>query len=63
MLQSHLIRQSHLTNLSAAENGLLLLLRWCSFNIQKEKRAGLQFTSTDYLSLLLALLEFDGQHF
>ncbi len=31
----------------------MLLLWWCPFKIQKEKRAGLQFTSTYYLSLLL----------
>jgi hypothetical protein len=28
------------------------LLWWCPFKIQKEKRAGLQFTSTDYLSIV-----------
>ncbi len=49
----NLIRQSHLKNLSASENGFLLFLWWCPFKIQKEKRAGLQFTSTDNLSLLL----------
>jgi hypothetical protein len=49
----NLIRQSHLTNLKAAENGFMLLLWWCPFKIQKEKRAGLQFIRTDYLSLLL----------
>ncbi len=26
----------------------MLLLWWCPFKIQKEKRAGLQFTSTDF---------------
>ncbi len=40
----------------AVENGFLLLLWWCPFKIQKEKRAGLQFTSTDYLALLLTPL-------
>ncbi len=34
----------------------MLLLWWCPFTIQKEKRAGLQFTSRDYLSLLLTPL-------
>jgi hypothetical protein len=34
----------------------MLLLWWCPFKTQKEKRAGLQFTSTDYLSLLLTPL-------
>jgi hypothetical protein len=34
----------------------MLLLWWCPYKIQKEKRAGLQFTSTDYLSLLLTPL-------
>ncbi len=34
----------------------MLLLWWCPFKIQKEKRAGLQFTSTDYLRLLLTPL-------
>jgi hypothetical protein len=28
----------------------MLLLWWCPFKIQKEKRAGLQFSSTDFLS-------------
>ncbi len=31
-------------------SSLQLLWWWCPFKIQKEKRAGLQFTSTDYLS-------------
>jgi hypothetical protein len=46
----------------AAENGFMLLLWWCPFKIQKEKWAGLQFNSTDYLSLVLylPLLEFVG---
>ncbi len=34
----------------------MLLLWWCPFKIQKEKQVGLQFTSTDYLSLLLTPL-------
>jgi hypothetical protein len=34
----------------------MLLLWWCPFKIQKEKRAGLQFTITDYLSLSLTPL-------
>jgi hypothetical protein len=34
----------------------MLLLLGCLFKIQKEKRAGLQFTSTDYLSFLLTPL-------
>jgi hypothetical protein len=34
----------------------MLLLLWCPFKIQKENLAGLQFTSTDYLSLVLAPL-------
>ncbi len=34
----------------------MLLLSWCPFKIQKEKQEGLQFTSTDYLSLLLTPL-------
>ncbi len=34
----------------------MLLLWWCPFKIQKEKRAGLQFTSPDYLSSLLTPL-------
>jgi hypothetical protein len=34
----------------------MLLLRSCPFKIQKEKRAGLPFTSTDYLSLILISL-------
>jgi hypothetical protein len=37
----------------AAENGFILLLWWCPFRIKKEKLVGLQFTSTDYLSLVL----------
>ncbi len=39
-------------NLKATENGFMLLLLWCLFKIQKEERAGLQFTSMDYLSLV-----------
>ncbi len=31
----------------------MFLLWWCPFKIWKEKRAGLQFTSTDYLSIVL----------
>ncbi len=31
----------------------MFLLWWCPFKIRKEKRAGLQFTSTDYLSIVL----------
>jgi hypothetical protein len=31
----------------------MLLLGWCPFKIRKEKLAGLHFTSTDYLSLVL----------
>ncbi len=31
----------------------MLLLWWCPFKIQKEKQAGLLFTSTDYLSIVL----------
>jgi hypothetical protein len=31
----------------------MLLVRWCPFKIQKEIRTCLQFTSTDYLCLLL----------
>jgi hypothetical protein len=31
----------------------MLLLLWSPFNIQKEKWAGLQFTSTDGMSLVL----------
>jgi hypothetical protein len=34
----------------------MLLLLWCPFKIQKEKLAGLQFISTDYLSLVLTPL-------
>ncbi len=34
----------------------MLLLWWCPFKIQKEKRAGLQFTSTDYLRLFFTPL-------
>jgi hypothetical protein len=34
----------------------MLLLWWCPFKIQKEKWPGLQFTRTDYLSLLLTTL-------
>ncbi len=30
--------------------------QWCPFKIQKEKLAGLQLTSADYLSLLLTPL-------
>jgi hypothetical protein len=30
----------------------MLLLWWCSLRIQKEKLAGLQFTSMDYLSIV-----------
>ncbi len=52
----NLIKQSHRKSLYAAENGFMLLLWWCPFKIQKEKRAGLQFTSTDYLRLLLTPL-------
>ncbi len=52
----NLIRQSQLTDLKATENGFMLLLWWCSFQIQKEKPAGLQFTSTDYLSLFLIII-------
>ncbi len=55
-LKFTLIRQSHLTNLLAAENGFLILLWWYPFKIQKEKWAGLQFTSTDYLCSLLTPL-------
>jgi hypothetical protein len=36
----------------AADNCFMLLLWWYPFKIQKEKLAGLQFTSTDYLSLV-----------
>jgi hypothetical protein len=43
----NLIGQNHIKNLLAPENGFLLLLGWCPFKIQKEKQAGLQFTSTD----------------
>jgi hypothetical protein len=49
------IRQSHLTNLKPLKM-VLCSSWWCPFKIQKEKRAGLQFTSTDYLSLLLTPL-------
>ncbi len=35
------------------EKGFMLLLWWCPFKIQKEKWASFQFTSTDYLSLVL----------
>ncbi len=31
----------------------MLLLWWCPFKIQKENLAGLQITSTDYLSIVL----------
>jgi hypothetical protein len=31
----------------------MFLLWWCPFKIWKEKRADLQFTSTDYLSIVL----------
>jgi hypothetical protein len=34
----------------------MLLLWWCPFKIQKEKRAGVQFTRTDVLSLVLTPL-------
>ncbi len=34
----------------------MLLLWWCLFKIQKEKRKGLQFTSPEYFSLLLTPL-------
>jgi hypothetical protein len=51
-----LTRQSHLINLFAAENGFMLLLWWCPFKIKKEKWPGLQFTRTDYLSLVLTPL-------
>jgi hypothetical protein len=34
----------------------MLLLWWCPFKIQKEKQAGLQFTSTDYLSIVSTLV-------
>ncbi len=34
----------------------MLLLWWCPLKLKKEKRAGLQFTSTDYLSLVLTPL-------
>jgi hypothetical protein len=34
----------------------MLLLRWCPFQIQNEKWLGLQFTRTDYLSLVLTPL-------
>jgi hypothetical protein len=34
----------------------MLLLLWCPLKSQKEKPAGLQFTSTDYLSLLFTPL-------
>jgi hypothetical protein len=51
-LKVTLIRQSHLTNCLTAENGFMLLLWWCPFKIQKEKWAGLQFTSTDFLSIV-----------
>jgi hypothetical protein len=37
----NLIRQSHLTNINAGENGFMLLFWWCPFKIQKEKPAGL----------------------
>jgi hypothetical protein len=40
----------------ATENGFMLLLSWRPLKIQKEKLAGLQFTSTDYLSLVLGPL-------
>jgi hypothetical protein len=43
----NLIRQRHLNNLKAAENGFILLFRWCPFMIKKYKRAGLQLTSRD----------------
>ncbi len=35
----------------------MLLLRWCPFKIQTEKWPGLQFTRTDYLSLVLTPLK------
>jgi hypothetical protein len=34
----------------------MLLLWWCPFKIQKEKWPGLQFTKTDYLSVVLTPL-------
>ncbi len=34
----------------------MLLLRWCPFKMQKEKWPGLQFTRTDFLSLVLTPL-------
>jgi hypothetical protein len=34
----------------------MLLLRWCLFEIHKEKQAGLQFNGLDYLSRVLAPL-------
>ncbi len=34
----------------------MLLLWWCPIKIQKEKLPGLQFTTTDYLSLVLTSL-------
>jgi hypothetical protein len=37
-------------------NGFMLLLCWCTLKFKKEKRAGLQFTSMDYFSLILTLL-------
>jgi hypothetical protein len=58
----NLIRQSHLINLKAPENGYILLLRWCPFKIQYKNLPCLQFRSTNRLSLLSAPLELAGQY-
>ncbi len=53
-----LTRQNHFFYLLTSENGFLLILWRCPFKIkiQKEKWPGLQFTRTDYLSLVLTPL-------
>ncbi len=51
-----LTRQSQLNSIKLLKMVFSLLLWWCPFKIQTEKRAGLQFTSTDYLSQILTPL-------
>jgi hypothetical protein len=40
----------------------MLLSWWCPFKIQKEEWQGLQFTTTDYLSIISISLRFAGQY-
>ncbi len=54
--KSLMIRQNHVTKRLAADNHFMLLFWWCPFKIQKEKRTCLQFTSTDFLSIVLTPL-------